>query len=287
MFVKYTSASTAIAILVGSKLRWSSPLLFNDPFDVPRELVQSVDRKSLHVAIRNRVSDLVASQSTEDNTLHPGIRVLLANVRASTDPAAAAAAVQKALREDWPEQIGSSSLEAMRSLWRSMLPDFRILCLTESPRHTAMWHHYAEKYSGVALAFECVDALDSAWLAAKPVNYPCGAPPLHTAEGWATLITTRTDVSVKHLLDLALYTKSPDWAYEAEWRVAAAKRPSDSGLFSDFRFARDELVGVYLGPLIATADRDRVVSLARDYRRAELHQVSIGMSHELEISNAV
>lgn len=35
---KYATASTAKAILQSSTLRWSSPLLFNDPFDVPRDM---------------------------------------------------------------------------------------------------------------------------------------------------------------------------------------------------------------------------------------------------------
>jgi hypothetical protein len=35
---KYLSAATAIAVLNSQALRYSSPVLFNDPFDVPREL---------------------------------------------------------------------------------------------------------------------------------------------------------------------------------------------------------------------------------------------------------
>jgi hypothetical protein len=33
---KYFTAATAIAILTTQTFRWSSPLIFNDPFDVPR-----------------------------------------------------------------------------------------------------------------------------------------------------------------------------------------------------------------------------------------------------------
>jgi hypothetical protein len=32
------SAATARIVLADRKLRWSSPILFNDPFDVPREM---------------------------------------------------------------------------------------------------------------------------------------------------------------------------------------------------------------------------------------------------------
>jgi hypothetical protein len=287
VFFKYTPASTAIAVLAASQLRWSSPLLFNDPFDVPRELSRSINIKDLHEAIRSRVRDLLTDASPTADALHPGIAQLLNQARASSDPRAAIAAVQAALEEDWPGTLGSSSLEALQSMWRSMLPELRLLCLTESPRHAAMWYHYADEYTGAVLAFECIPALDSAWFGAQPVNYPRGTPPLYSAEGWASLLTTRTAESSRQLLDLALFTKSPDWSYENEWRIAAAKRPSDTGLFSDFRFAREELIGVYLGPLIKKSERDRLVALAGTYPRAALHQVSIGVGHELEIASAV
>ncbi len=37
-FFKYMSPGTAKTVLENSTLRWSSPILFNDPFDVPREM---------------------------------------------------------------------------------------------------------------------------------------------------------------------------------------------------------------------------------------------------------
>src|SRR5580692_1932007 len=41
-FFKYTSASVAKIIFTNRTLRWSSPILFNDPFDVHRELGPNV-----------------------------------------------------------------------------------------------------------------------------------------------------------------------------------------------------------------------------------------------------
>ncbi len=37
-FFKYMSSGTAKIVLSNRSLRWSSPVLFNDPFDVPREM---------------------------------------------------------------------------------------------------------------------------------------------------------------------------------------------------------------------------------------------------------
>lgn len=60
-----------------------------------------------------------------------------------------------------------ASVEARRDLWLSWIPEFRIHCLTESPAYSAMWFHYADKYSGAVLEFNCNDELDSAWLLAQ------------------------------------------------------------------------------------------------------------------------
>ena len=39
-FFKYTSAQTALLIFKHTKLRWSAPSVFNDPFDVPRVIFE-------------------------------------------------------------------------------------------------------------------------------------------------------------------------------------------------------------------------------------------------------
>jgi hypothetical protein len=57
------------------------------------------------------------------------------------------------------------------------------------------------------------------------------------------------------------YTKTPDWAYEREWRVTTFAFPSESGDFSSWPFNPRELRGVYLGPRCREQDQADIVAL--------------------------
>jgi hypothetical protein len=177
-------------------------------------------------------------------------------------------------------------MEEMREKWRKSLEDFRILCLSESPSHMAMWYHYADRYRGVVLGFRCVDALDSAWLVAKPIVYSMQKPEVYTAAGWASLLVLRSDIAIRRLLDVSTHTKVPDWAYESEWRVVSNKRPTDIGPFTDYKFHASELADVYLGPMVDPDDERQTLELSARYPDAQVWRASIGMDRELRFTRA-
>lgn len=172
------------------------------------------------------------------------------------------------------------SMEALRALWRAWLPDYRILCLTECPAHAAMWYHYADEYRGVVLEFRCIDEYDSAWLVARPVRYPQSVPIIYTADGWAELLCMEHDTAVQALLEAATYTKSPDWSYEAEWRIVSFKRAGENGRCSDYKFSRQELAAIYFGPMISAEERMSLRVAASVYPSVRLLDVGIGTSRE-------
>lgn len=178
------------------------------------------------------------------------------------------------------------SMDELRDLWRVLLPDHRILCLTESPAHAAMWYHYADKYRGVVFEFRCVDELDTASLAARPVTYPLSKPAIYTADGWVDLLCLQQDKAIRAMLDAATYTKAPDWSYEAEWRIASFKRQGETGHFSDYKFYREELAAVYFGPMISAEDRLSLRIASGAYPMAQLRDVTIGMSREFSFRDA-
>ena len=141
-----------------------------------------------------------------------------------------------------------------------------------------MWFHYADQYRGAVLEFDCNDELDSAWLAAKPVTYPATRPEIFEADGWAKLLTMQNELTIKTIYHTATYTKSPDWSYEKEWRLASLKRPNDVGLYTDYKFDARELSSIYFGPLISSADKTFLITAANQYPHVRTFEVSIGMS---------
>ncbi len=58
-FYKYVSANTAKIILSTRTLRWSSPVLFNDPFDVTQELRLNFDASELNLVLTELIASLI------------------------------------------------------------------------------------------------------------------------------------------------------------------------------------------------------------------------------------
>ena len=285
-FFKYMSASTARAVLTNRSLRWSSPILFNDPFDVPRELSFGITPDEFVKASARRMTHLISHPPEDTTQFSEMVRQIIEAVKRGIS-----AELKTELLAGIDELVASQhpsgeSMNELRDLWRAWLPDHRILCLTQSPAHAAMWHHYADKYRGVVLEFRCVDELDSAWLAAQPVTYPSSKPAVYTADGWAEIMTMQQEAAIKAILHSATYTKSPDWGYEAEWRIASFKHPTDTGDFSDYGFNRQELGALYFGPMISPDDRMSLRIAVGAFPAARLWDVAIEMNREFSFRAA-
>ena len=285
-FFKYMPASTGAIVLRNTSLRWSSPSLFNDPFDVPREMIFGATPEELVQAIARYVTSLIEKPPEQTDDLEPGLKLAVDTVRSGVTPEAKEEMLASLNQGASTFRPSGDGLEALRAMWRFLIPDLRILCLTESPSHAAMWLHYAAQYTGVVLEFACDDRLDSASLAAKPVEYPSLKPHVYTVDGWAELLSRRKDIAIRRILHLATHTKSPDWSYEREWRITGKTRPGETGLSSDYKFHPEELIGVYAGPRISPDDKSAIFSLASSYPKAARYETTIGMSREFEFSAA-
>lgn len=280
------AASTAAIVLERRTLRWSSPLLFNDPFDIPRELSFGISSEDIVRALAARMAGLIEHPPADTSNLQPKLRLIVEMIKKGISADLTKQLLAGLADSAEAHRPTGQSLEELREMWRSWLPRFRILCLTESPAHAAMWYHYADQYRGVALELRCDDELDSAWLGAKPVTYPAQKPAVYTADGWAELLTTVDGLAIKNLLEVATYTKAPDWSYENEWRITSFMKAPESGLFTDYSFNQRELAGVYLGPKIAPKDRQTILALAARFPAAAIRDVSIGMTREFHFSPA-
>ena len=63
VFYKYTSPDTALAVLRSKTFRYSSPLLFNDPFDFQSGLHLDFDVATLPSKIFDRLEQIASSQN--------------------------------------------------------------------------------------------------------------------------------------------------------------------------------------------------------------------------------
>ena len=273
-FFKYTSAEIARTIMEEGRLRWSSPIRFNDPFDVVRELAEGIKPSDIQECMIEATIELIDSKGQIPDGLNPWAAWLVRVIRQSNDSTQKQELIDT-LRETELIQR-SEGLEELRAVWRDLVPDLRILCLSEENDIARMWKHYANEYKGIVFEFACNDELDSACLLAEKVIYVDGYPMLSDAKEWAKLFMLTQAAATKLVFHQSTYTKTNDWSYEKEWRVLDMKKRAESGDFSYREFHKDELKSIYLGPRIKNEYREQIVAL-RDklYPKATILEGSI------------
>ena len=110
-FYKYVSAAVAKTILVTRRLRSSSPLLFNDPFDVTQELRLNFDEAELSAVLAEELAVLIDEADFTAAPPHPALGVLLSILKSQSNPDVRRQIVEELRREsERPELQGSSSL---------------------------------------------------------------------------------------------------------------------------------------------------------------------------------
>lgn len=262
-FYKYVTAKVAKVVLTTRMLRWSSPILFNDPFDVTQELRLNFDEAKINAALTDRMASLMEDGDPSNSVKHPVIAFLLQAARRATPEVRRTMANQlrqaESLGIPTPGQI--EAFAALKDMWKEMVPTFRVLCLSELNDVTPMWQHYSDGYKGVVLEFSAVDELDSAFLVARPVQYQDTPPAIADPNQWVSCMLGQGGSTYRDLFTEYEYVKTNAWSYEKEWRIVSGARPGESGLFGDYGFHPHELTGIYFGPKSSAEDRSDLLAL--------------------------
>lgn len=288
-FYKYMTAKVAKVVLATRRLRWSSPLLFNDPFDVTQEIRLNFDEHGLNAALTDRVASLMEHGDLSTPVNHPVFGPLLRRAMlASPDVRRALAGkLRRGMVAPTPGQ--AEALRELRDTWRAMVPTFRILYLSELNDVTPMWNNYADRYQGVVLQFFAVEEVDSAFLVARPVAYQDTPPSIADAKAWVSCMLGEGEKSYRDLITEYLYVKTRAWSYEKEWRIPApGRRPDDSELYGDYGFHPRELTAIYFGPKCPEEDRaDLLALLAHGLEHVQAHEMFFDNQQATLVSRAI
>ena len=257
VFYKYASASTTIKVLETGRLRWSSPLLFNDLSEfqrMPRFAPPVAEALSaLHVIL---VDAAFGDAKIDEPQLAPSSQLLLALIRRLRDAGKDRVELIAQLTDappDADERIASRLREAFDGFG---IDTARVLCVTTVFDNEAMWANYAEGHAGCVLGFRHIPLLDTPLQAARPVEYT-EYPPV-VGSGLDFLLYGDTPDLRSRIFDAVCFSKKVHWSYEKEWR-AITWRPSERGVQSgDYEFYPGELESLTLGAR-ATAETEAVV----------------------------
>ena len=283
-FFKYMTARTAQIVLQNRTLRWSSPIEFNDPFDIPRQVLFGIDAADIRKAARECLIEILNNPPNETTDLNIKVQLILEAIK-KADSDIKKKIIEEIQTMPVDSSIDPSSLNELKTIWRSFIPEFRVLCLCETHDTVSMWYHYADKYRGIVIEFECNDDLDSAWLVAEPIKYADTIPEISSAKGWAKVLLKTKEKAIETLLKVCTFSKTPDWSYEKEWRVTSFKRPHETGTVSDYKFNAKEIKSVYLGPLIDQNNMTDILKILNDnFSHVEVYTSKIGMNRSFIFS---
>jgi hypothetical protein len=243
-FYKYTTADTAKELLKGRTLRWSSPILFNDPFDVQFDLHIEYDRDKVAERVMRKILDGYAGRAPI--VVGNPLGALLAHMK-RTAPGISEAELRDTLMPGIFEGMekAEAGLPRTHEEMRAVIADLKLLCLPEVFDNILMWAHYGKDHTGVVIELSCIEKLDSAWGAAKPVRYMEKMPLLMDEDRLFDLMSGQGVIGVDDVFENAVFVKAADWAYEKEWRLVGGWDKTKN--FEDIPFNAEEITAVYLG----------------------------------------
>ena len=248
---KYAAPDTVMAVLTHRTVRYSSPLSFNDPFDVQSGLHFDFDLDTLHGKFFDRVCELATGPFEPPVNANEPFGKLVRFVREKYPQ-------HDYLRDRWKQktdrtfawfinEIKATQRKFQQHWWTTLLPTVRVFCVSETRDNLLMWAHYAKDHTGAAFEFLSLPDEDNALSVAQPVRYVDDPPPFFTEAEWLDDITLVRQFDMLELYRRYVFYKSRHWCYEREWRVWYPRASTSTGSYDDTPIRQSELASVIIG----------------------------------------
>ena len=166
-----------------------------------------------------------------------------------------------------------------RREWEIVLRRYRLLSLCAERSNPLLWSHYADSHQGVAFEFDASCQKGVHFGTAKPVKYRKCVPRAYSRKDFIESVISGTPLPdcPDTLLPLVL-TKSAEWSYEKEWRIARIAPQDGDTLFADLGFCPRSLRSIFFGCRISRRDGRAIEKLlAGDFSHVEIHQARQSM----------
>ena len=284
--VKFTDPEAGIRILSDSRLRWSSPALFEDPFELSHHSTLNFDSRKLLASCVKSTMGLIFSRDDPLGTspLIKAIRRWRTEERFDNEEEA-----QEVLSELLTSMVQHREPEMLRLMkdWRDYTRRLRILCLTEKHEENALWRRYADNHKGLAIRFACGD--ETSLPKPQAVRYTDTKPEITPLAEQMDILMNGTKVEVQESFPDKFLSKSKADIKEREWRVIRHIEGCDlpeqeAHWYEEVPFQQSEVRAIYFGVAMDSKLKQDVCNLAkRRYPKAKLFQARTQNSNfELE-----
>jgi len=263
-FCKYTSAHVAILILKNFAIRWSSPELFNDPFDCAHPFDYGFEIAEAKKPYVEECLKIVYGEELLpgdiNNTAYKG----LIDFRNNTDKLKHKKLFEEHLCNhfDNATKATKKTICDVNKSWERINPTRRILCVTEDHDNILMWSHYADFHRGAVISIACIEEESTALCAAEKVIYSDFTPSIFpTIASCVKEMTGQIKFNIDNFYKRFVLTKSSQWAYEKEWRVITYRGISQGEFHFDNKLLPQEIAAIYLGCKISSDDKEQILGL--------------------------
>lgn len=257
---KYASGNTGRIVLENRTLRWSTPPVLNDPFDMQFAFQVRLNRPAA------KAKTLQKSWDAHYGPEPAGPRNKLGQVIT-----AFRGKFPKLTRQEFDREFGPvidqsidtihARISAYAAEIRESFANDKILSLAQSPDSVLMWAYYAQNHSGMVLRFRDVAGVDSPWKTARAVRYVDEVPSLFDDESLSDMLSGGA-MDHRRVMDIVCFTKSCHWAHEREWRIYSGAGRT-RGAYEDIPFNAAELDGVIFGCRMPEHERQLIADLVR------------------------
>jgi hypothetical protein len=259
---------SAKLVLKNQTFRYSSPVKFNDPFDIQNELKPDYDLSELPRVLMEVIERFVLSDKPIANAEHSFVKAILILREKSKKYGYKKSAVEQMTYPLLGHLLHETEycISQLNAHWQKSMRDSRVFCVTEDNDNLLMWAHYAKDHTGVVFQLASLPELDTPLSVAKKVKYekvPVQFFTLNELVLW-TLFDIEPDLS-EVLFSKHAFRKSDVWTYENEWRVLdMCHYPNKQDDFVDHKFIPKQLQKIFLGCKFDEDNIQDIVELAKN-----------------------
>lgn len=241
---KYMTMETARTVLSTGRLRFRSPLSFNDPFDFQWNPLWFTTQQRFKRQVKRDLKALVADRSSwpkDDREVVEILKMLEKYSRGN--------AFNKG-NELFNAYVSGLEASTQSGMTSHTIMDTRrrchVCCFSEHPDSILMWSHYADQHRGVALGFDVRKLMKWSPNKLKKVVYSTRLPIVFDR---TTLPRDMISGKTRNIdnLEVLILAKANIWSYEDEWRCIHKNKGNALGDCTDIRFPREALSEVILG----------------------------------------
>jgi len=250
-FFKYVDIKTAKVILESRSFRYSSPLKFNDPFDIQRELIPDFDLDTFPEELMCVIEQYIKNDYDIPNPEHGFSKAILILREKSKTHGYNKSEIERITYPLLGHLLDNVKhlISQVNSQWGKSMRESRVFCVTEDNDNLLMWAHYAKDHTGVVFQVATLPEADTPLSVAREVKYKPRPVQFYSLEQliqW-TLLDIAPDPTELQYTNHA-YRKATVWDYEKEWRVVDMCNYSNKQeLYVDHAFIPKQLQKVFLG----------------------------------------